>query len=613
MPFTRSSLILFVLCFAVAGFAEAQTAKVMTVSDEGSELFGETRILDYHGDLPGKAPAGRDIPQMPNWPKTMGSHVNFKPSRGLVLADMNQDGTLEIVASSTDSKIYVWDHTGAILPGFPKTTIGWCQRPPSVADLDGDGDMEIVQFTRGMTSGGRFYIVDHEGNTLAGFPVNLGNNNISATPAIYDLDNDGDLEILVPERAYPIGYLHVFEYDGTEWGGRWPVALDHVPTGTAAVGDVNNDGGVEIVYLSYNSIYVLDTGGMNLAGWPKQIANANFSYQSAALADLDHDDDLEIVVGAHKDAAGCYIFHHDGTPFPGWPKMVNTWTYCPPTVVDLDADGEFEIIDGRAGFVSYPSECFWVWDAGGNVRPGFPYVMTMGGGSEGPLTVADINNDGLMEIFADYNMASAPSDGDIYIGYLFGVDSDCNDLPGFPLRPNGFTYMNGASIADVDGDGDYELGLVSVWEDTAYVNLYDLEGEWHPSEVAWETYHKKNQRGGLSNSEDKLNFQGHFGIGESVKIYVPDEPGYKAYLWAALGAKKTFTFNYGWFHLDPSPILLTVLYNNTIPPAGEIVFNVNVPDDPALSGAMIFLQGLTGADPGPGDGVFTNMLEKTIQ
>jgi hypothetical protein len=474
------------LSAAVAG----QDAKIITVSDEVSPVPGAALISDYHGPVPTHAVADGNIPQMPGFPVQVGGHGNFAPSRGLVFADLDSDGDLEIVTSSTDGFVYAWDNAGNMMPGFPINVIELPQYAPSVDDLDGDGDVEIVQFTRGLTSGGRMYIFDHLGNTLPGFPLSLSNNNIASCPTMYDLDGDGVMEILAGERAYPIGYLRVIEIDGTQWGGNWPVVLDHVPTGSAAVGDVDDDGAVEIFYMSYDSMYLLETDGTALAGWPKQIPSCNFSYQSAALADLDGDGDLEIVVGAHKNAAGCYVFHHDGTSYPGWPKYYGTWTYCPPTVTDLEGDGELEILGGRAGYVSGYSDCFWAWTSAGAVKPGFPYGQSHGGGSEGPLTTADINGDGVLEIFADHNIMVEDK------GFLFGVDANGADLPGFPLRPPGFTYMNGATVGDVDNDGDFELGVVAYSGTIVSISLYDLPDMSTPTDRDWKVYHARNRRGG---------------------------------------------------------------------------------------------------------------------
>jgi hypothetical protein len=437
----------------------------------------------------------------------------------------------------------------------------------------------------------------------------VNNNNLAASPTCFDLDNDGFMEILVPERDYPLGLLHVFEMDGSEWGGNWPAGLDHVPTGSPAMGDLDDDGKVEIVYLSYNSIYCFEVNGTVMPGWPKQIANVNFSYQSPALADLDNDGDLEIAVGGHKNAAGCYVFHHDGTTYPGWPKLVSTWTYCPPTVADLEGDGELEILDGRAGYMSGSSSAFWAWTHTGVTKSGFPYVSSHGGGSDGPLTVADIDGDGDCEIFADHNIMVSNQ------GYLFGVDHQGNDLPDFPLRPQGFTYMNGAAVADVDGDRDFELGVLSRLDYDVYVNLYDLTfSSVSPKDKKWETYHKRNRRGGLLHSEPKLNMSGYFGLSNDVTFHIHDQPFHKAFLWVSLKTNKLYSPRYGWFFIDMTPPFpLPLIMNATLPGSGEIQLDFKLPGDPALVGVAVYFQGVTGADPYTGDGRTTNLLGLKFQ
>lgn len=478
----------------LASSALAQDAKVISLTDVAAPVPTVSSVSGYTGPLPpgGTAVgAARDIPQMPGFPVTTPSHPNFAPIRGAVLVDLDGDRDLEILAASTAGALHAWHHNGQPVAGFPVNMMETPQYAPSVGELDGDDDPEIVQLTRGFSSGGWMYALDHQGRVLPGFPIQ---GYFQSCPTLYDLDGDRRMEIIVGERVWPVGYLRIFRGDGTQWGGNWPVTLDHVPAATVSVGDVDKDGQPEIFAVSYNSMYLLETDGTSVPGWPRQIASANFSYQSAALADLDGDRDLEIVVGAHRDAAGCYLFHHTGALLPGWPKLLGTWTYCPPTVTDLDGDRQFEILDGRAGVFGGRSAAFWAWNVAGQVRPGFPIYADLGGGSEGPLTVADIDGDGRLEIFADYNITQGGQ------GFLFGVDADGNSLPDFPLRPLGFTYMNGATIGDVDNDGDYELAVISR-DGGMNVNLYTLPQRYRATGVDWKIYHGRLGRGGLFPAE----------------------------------------------------------------------------------------------------------------
>ncbi len=481
---------LFASVCALAALA-LPALQVASLTPASAAVSGQIQVTS----LPGTNSEGLDtqdtIPQMPGWPVTTGRHPNFVPTRGVVFADLDGDGKQEILAPSTQGFLYAWHLDGTAVAGFPVSTIGFPQYPPSVADLDGDGHPEIVQTTRGLTSGGRLYVFDRNGNILPGWPKSLNNNNVEYSAALADLDNDGKLEIIVGERAYPIGRLHVFEMDGTEWGGNWPVTLDHVPAQSAAVADVDGDGNKEVFYASYNSMYLIKRDGTMMPGWPKQIPNANFSYQCAALADVDHDGKLEIAVGAHQTAAGCYVFRYDGTIMPGWPQYTQTWTYGAPTVTDLENDGNLEILDGQAGYVTGPSNAFWVWNSTGQVRAGFPYVVDHGGGSEGPFTVADVDGDGVQEVFADHNEMVSNQ------GYLFGMSASGQDLPGFPLRTNGFTYMNGATIGDVDGDGHDELGVIAYNDTTVTIYLYTLPWLYKTSGLEWPTYHARNVHDGL--------------------------------------------------------------------------------------------------------------------
>ena len=72
--------------------------------------------------------------------KVLGDLYNYgTPS----LADLNGDGTTDIVYASFDKKVYAWKTDGTNLPGFPITTFRNFTSSTAVGYLDGPGDTQL--------------------------------------------------------------------------------------------------------------------------------------------------------------------------------------------------------------------------------------------------------------------------------------------------------------------------------------------------------------------------------------------------------------------------------------------------------------------------------------
>ena len=141
---------------------------------------------------------------------------------------------------------------------------------------------------------------------------------------------------------------------------------------------------------------------------------------------------------------------------------------------------------------------FYQYDANGNVAPGFPLNLTSG--IEGFITVADIDGDGENEIITDFNLM----EGDL--GYIRAWEMDGTEVTeGFPLRPQGLSYMNGANFGDIDGDGQLEIVTLTYIQtmspdDPVYVTAYALN---QPVEnLVVGTYKGSNDRMGWLREEE---------------------------------------------------------------------------------------------------------------
>jgi hypothetical protein len=186
------------------------------------------------------------------------------------------------------------------------------------------------------------------------------------------------------------------------------------------------------------------TGAPYLAGWPVYIANAIPS--SPVLADIDRDDDLEIIIGSKDEHV--HVWHHDGTPVAGWPREAGDEIWSSAAVGNLDADPELEIVIGTQGGYLY------AWNADG-VGINYPdgYFKPLGGQVKGAPALDDIDDDLDLEIIA------ADGYGRVFVWH--------HDGTGY-LQPNGLfaeasgEFVGSPTITDLDGDSDVEIVIGSM-------------------------------------------------------------------------------------------------------------------------------------------------------
>jgi WD40 repeat protein len=108
------------------------------------------------------------------------------------VADLDANGTFEIVVGSWDGRVYVWDDAGRSLPGWPIQVGDQLISSAALVDLNGDGELDIVAGSKD----GNLYGWTAEAETLPGFPRHLGAP-VFSSPWIGDLQGDGEADIVV--------------------------------------------------------------------------------------------------------------------------------------------------------------------------------------------------------------------------------------------------------------------------------------------------------------------------------------------------------------------------------------------------------------------------------
>lgn len=133
---------------------------------------------------------------------------------------MDGDGDLEIlvgdqVLGSPVNRMYAWHHDGAPVAGWPTPGMYAVFAQAVVADLDGNGDQEIVwddntEFADGT---GRLRGYHHDGRPILGWPLETAGTTFLNTPSVGDVDSDGDLELLQSCGASLEAFTTVYLWD----------------------------------------------------------------------------------------------------------------------------------------------------------------------------------------------------------------------------------------------------------------------------------------------------------------------------------------------------------------------------------------------------------------
>jgi hypothetical protein len=259
----------------------------------------------------------------------------FNGNAGVAIADVDSDGQPEIIAGSTTGQIVAVDVAGKVewvsekfpFQAYPQ---------PTVADLEGDGDIEVI-FDIAIVEGSDGSTV----TTLAGVTSNW------RAPVVADVDNDGIQEILLGEHCYsPTG---VIEFSVPRVSDSDSVF--------AAVADIDGDPGGESFWVTGSKMYIVDDNGSILK--TVQLNAASNRPGPPAVADFDGDGQVEIAVPASQQLE---VWEIDGTRKWGVTIQDNSGI-AGVSGYDINADGVYEVLytdevrlrifDGKTGAVLY--------------------------------------------------------------------------------------------------------------------------------------------------------------------------------------------------------------------------------------------------------------------
>jgi len=182
--------------------------------------------------------------EMTNFPVTLGSASRNQPT----IANLDGDAQPEIlIPTYTNGQLFAINHDGSIL--FQKNIGQQIKGGAVVCDVNNDNAQEIVI----VAYNGDVYVTNTAGVNLPNFPVSVGQN-VESTPVIAKFDGSALSGIVFGDTN---GKLHSIRSDGTE-SANFPITINGNVKVSAALADLDNDGDMDIAVPNDASFFVID-------------------------------------------------------------------------------------------------------------------------------------------------------------------------------------------------------------------------------------------------------------------------------------------------------------------------------------------------------------------
>ncbi|HET9316691.1 MAG TPA: VCBS repeat-containing protein, partial [Vicinamibacteria bacterium] len=387
-----------------------------------------------------------------NWVRhTVSSAAGLQP-RSASVADLDGDGDADVLAATAGAQGIWFENTAGNGSAWTLRTVGLAQGEDETvaADLDGDGDLDLL--------------VPMENASAVGWHENVAGNatvwalHTIATAALsarsvtaVDLDRDGDLDVLAPSQDDDtIAWHENLLGNGTLWAKR-TIATDADAVSSTYAADLDGDGDPDVASAWFNggTIAWYRNATIHESACfvpPHEISTTTSGAQAIVPSDVDGDGDLDAVSTAFL--GNTVAWHENGGSAATWVTRTISATFdqaARVTAGDVDRDGDVDVAAVQGNFSN--GALTWFDNTAGNGSAWTPHTVSTVFGRATHVELVDLSGDGDLDLLG--------------AGYYTSPTRWFENAAG-----NGTTWTSGTlptglqtgvATGDIDGDGDPDV------------------------------------------------------------------------------------------------------------------------------------------------------------
>jgi hypothetical protein len=398
----------------------------------------------------------------------------------LSCSDLDKDGDLDVLHSGVDDDSAWIENTDSFGGTWSSHVTGFLGSPSiDAADVDADGDADLITWNNGVTSGtNSLYFGEAEpaGDNISWEPHEISTlfNNISAI-CIVDVDNDGDLDIA---SAYNLNSAILLNHNETiHRSAEFPLktiipsdpGYSFVPFSIRSA-DLNRDGKRDLISINATSSAMVEQ---------RKLSDDGSSWQTRTIAPSVVDRSFQQIepVDINGDGKLDVLYSDIGNSETGWYRNINndsSWDQNPVSLTkaytwmfpaDVDGDGDYDVLYADASSL----KTGWQENVSGIGSAWTDQNISSFGGGANPLFIsgADLDKDGDMD-------AVVASSSDNRLSWFENTAGNGSAWSAHLISNLQAPFS--VHTADMDHDGDADV--VAGFQDDNTIAWFENNGAW---------------------------------------------------------------------------------------------------------------------------------------